>query len=160
VKRSTVGGIRLSVETLARISKLNNGAGRWLAGLTLGRVGAVRLVGSSRRASSSYQSRVEGIARMISYSPGRTRGVDSEPMTKLGRPWNIRPVPIRECPHCGIRQYAQVSYVAHVDCVHCGTLLVVAHPPPSRPSAVTFRERATQRMSSGAMSGATRRGRP
>ena len=35
-------------------------------------------------------------------------------------PWNIRRVPMLGCPHCGVRQYAAVSYVEHPDCVACG----------------------------------------
>jgi hypothetical protein len=51
----------------------------------------------------------------------------SQPMTNVDRNSNIERVPVRECPHCGVRQYAQVSYVADLECVVCGGLLYPAH---------------------------------
>jgi hypothetical protein len=45
-------------------------------------------------------------------------------------------VPIRECPHCGIRQYAQVSYVTRIECVHCGRPLDAVRQGLSKPSPV------------------------
>jgi Zn ribbon nucleic-acid-binding protein len=38
---------------------------------------------------------------------------------------------MRDCPQCGIRQYAQMSYVAPVECVGCGFRLVPAKALPS-----------------------------
>lgn len=47
-------------------------------------------------------------------------------MTNVDAESSIERVPIRECPHCGVRQYAQVSYLVDLECVVCGGLLYPA----------------------------------
>jgi hypothetical protein len=35
-------------------------------------------------------------------------------------------MPMLDCPHCGIRQYAAAPYVADAQCVECGECLAPA----------------------------------
>jgi hypothetical protein len=81
-------------------------------------------------------------------------------MTNVDPEWKIPQVPLRECPHCGIRQYAQVSYVERSVCVGCGSLLGAAHPAPSKPTPVWSRKKTSQGTFRHALSDAISRGRP
>jgi hypothetical protein len=39
---------------------------------------------------------------------------------------------MQECPECGVRQYAQMSYVTPIECVACGFRLGPTKSPPAR----------------------------
>jgi hypothetical protein len=82
------------------------------------------------------------------------------PMTADARDETMVSVPIRKCPQCGVRQYAQVPYVAHLECVECGALLALAHSVPPRHWRTDLRKPGSYANSPHALPVLIRRGRP
>jgi hypothetical protein len=81
------------------------------------------------------------------YSTRRSREAAFEPTTTAASAFNIEDVPIHQCPQCGLRQYAQTSYVARVECVTCGFRLAPAKSslPPWPWPGLSGRQRRLER---------------